>query len=92
MEIWQIMKKNRFIVIVAVLVILILLTSIVLFYSEKTDPSELIEGIDEQEIIIEEQLRELEEIREERRGEEEYIPPMDEEIQRQIDELDSIRR
>ncbi len=90
MEIRQNIKEKRYIIIVALVVIVLL--SIAFLYFRKTDISDPIEETEEQETIIQEQLRELDAIREERRGGEEYIPLTEEEIQLQINELDSIRR
>ncbi len=89
MKTWQSIDKKRVIVVALIVLVLLVLTAILYF---KKDPSESIEEINRQEIIIQEQLGDLEAIREERRGGEEYVPPAEEDIQRQIDELDSLRR
>ena len=86
------MKKKRNIIIAGLLVFFVFLALIMFLYFKKIDPSEMIEEIDEQEVIIQEQLKELENIREERRGGEEYVPPTDDDIQSQLDELEMLRR
>lgn len=71
---------------------LIVLLVVIFFLFREKKSSETIRESDEREIIIKEQIDELEEIREERRQGKEFVPPTEDEIRKQIDELELLRK
>ncbi len=89
MDILKGMRKRKNIAIVVALIVLLFI--IFLIFREKESPRTIKES-DEQEIIIKEQIDELEEIREERRQGKEFVPPTEDEIRKQLDELESLRK
>ncbi len=86
------MNTNKKRLVVAMVVLVFLFVSLFLYLRKDIELDVDLDenGVDEER--IREEVNELDAIREERRDEEEYVPPTEDQIRQQIDELDALRR